>query len=109
MNTGLEPKQSDSVASAIALPMGQHASGDAQTAKRRAHIHSLDRSIFGPVQLDPATASRYACLADKKERHAFGNQLLDAVPMTTLARIEWFKKRFEFRDQGFGVGSVRAF
>jgi hypothetical protein len=71
---------------------------ETRATKLGSHIHPLDLSIFSAKQLDATTASGSAAIANDKEGHGVGNQLLHAEAVTTLARIERLQLRLKLRN-----------
>lgn len=109
VNPGFQAQDPHSLAAGILLQMFQHHLRKSQPTILRAHVHAFDLSILAAEQLDAAAPGRCAVLADEKECHRLGDQLLHTIAVAAFTWIEWSQLRFQFLDQGHGVGSIWVF
>src|SRR5262249_3185908 len=107
MDASLQAQYPDPVAPGVLGQMLEQRLGEAQTSKRRAHVHPPDLPHLRAEQLDAATAGGRAIIANDEERDRVGNQFLHAETMTALARIERRQMRVELCNQRGGVRTRR--
>lgn len=108
MDAGLEANHRQALSLGVADEVIEHKTAEAAAAKRGAHPHPLDLGVLPADEHDAAASGRHPVVARDEEGDLLAQQLLDAEPVTALARIETREVRLEFLDERGGVRSVRA-
>jgi hypothetical protein len=87
----------------------EHHCAEAAPAKGRADIHPFDLAKVGRDEFDPGAGGWRAILAQDKERHVLGQELLYAKSMPAGRWIQRFEMGLELGDQADRVRMVGAF
>src|SRR5688572_23115434 len=99
MDAGLQAQQADAVGERMCLEPLQQLLCKTLPAIRRPNVHPLQLAIFRTVKLDSAAAGRLAVHASHEERDALADQLIDAVSVPALLRVERAQMRLQLLDE----------